>query len=108
MSGIDEQNFDVEPCGCEGFSYWIIEGHNIHLGYLNPDAWIESDFIRSVNKGYLGKHLTKDEFINKMTNFVCKGCGRDVKKGHDLFERLCSDVGRRWNVKGLKNPDDVM
>ena len=108
MSGIDEQSRDVEPCSCGKFNYWIIEGRNMRLGYLNPDAWIGSDSIRSVNKTHGLKYLTKDEFINKITSFVCKECGQDIKKGHDLFKLLYSDVSRRWDIKGPKNSDDVM
>lgn len=108
MSGIDEQNLDIESCSCGEFSYWIIEGLDMCLGYLNSDAWIGSASIRSVNKTYSSKHLTEDEFINKITSFVCKECGQVIKKGHDLFKRLYSDVSRRWDIKGPKNSDDVM
>jgi len=108
MSGIDEQSTDVTPCGCEGFDFWIIGGYNMRLGFLNPNSWVESDFIKSVNRATRLKHLSKDEFINRITNFTCEDCRRDVKKGCDLFERLCLDVRRRWDIEGLKNPDDVM
>jgi len=103
MSGIDEQ--DVMPCGCGGFQYWTINDKILRLGYLNPDAWMESDFIRSINKAIHVKSISKDKFIAKIAYFHCHSCGKLVKRGHGIFERLCSDVRTRWNMESPFLPD---
>lgn len=105
MSGIDEQDGDVMSCGCEGFRYWVINAKILTLGYLNPDAWMDSDLIRSVNKSIHAKGLSKDEYIAKIVIFYCKDCGRVIKRGNSVFERLCSDVRRRWDVVNQFLPD---
>lgn len=99
MSGIDEQDIDVMSCGCKGFRFWIINDRVLTLGYLNPDAWMDSDLIRSVNKAAHVKSLSKNEYVTKIVNFHCRDCGRIVKRGNSVFERLCSDVRRRWDVE---------
>lgn len=98
MSGIDEQDIDVEPCGCEAFQFWIIEGAYARLGFLNPNAWVDSDVVRSINKRSFVRNLSKDEFIDRIESFCCDFCRRTVKKGHNTFERLCIDVRRRWDI----------
>lgn len=98
MSGIDEQSTDVESCGCGNFQFWIIEGVHTRLGFLNPDAWINRDAIRSINKSSFVRNLSKDEFIDRIESFLCDFCRRVVKKEHNTFERLCTDVRRRWDI----------
>ena len=99
MSGIDEQDGDVTPCGCRGFEFWTIRCDRFTtMGYLNPDAFIETHPTTSVNKWTETKDLSKRDFVMKITNFHCSGCRRMVEKGCDLFEELCRDVMTRWNV----------
>jgi len=105
VSGIDEQSTDVKPCGCEEFMFWIINGLYVRIGFLNPDAWVDSDMIRSVNRRTSVMGLSKDKFINEIASFHCDSCGRVVVRGNNIFERLCTDVRRRWNIGESFLPD---
>ena len=103
MSGIDEQNRDVTPCGCEKYKYWTMfenETYSVRhlLGYLNPDSWLIGGQRKSINKLESFNRLSKDDFINKIGVFYCECCKRKVKKGDALFEKLCSDVEVRWAI----------
>lgn len=104
MSGIDEQNRDVTPCGCELFRYWTMVDENIvDLGYLNPNKWLSTGGTLSINRIGGTNSMTKDDFISKIVYFHCEWCKRNVGKGHPLFDELLSDVRTRWNIGHVWN-----
>jgi len=108
VSGIDEQNRDVTPCGCEKYRYWTMFDSNTRnsghiLGYLNPDSWLDKGYRKSVNKIDTTNRLSRDDFISKIEVFYCEFCEREVVRGNELFEKLCSDVRIRWNIEDVRD-----
>lgn len=103
MSGIDEQDRDVTPCGCENYLYWTIFGGDSRdarhlLGYLNPDSWLDKGHRASVNLLDGRDRRLKDVFIDKIGIFYCEFCEREIKRGHEMFEEMCSEVRVRWDM----------
>lgn len=104
MSGIDEQRRDVTPCGCEKYRYWTIyrgdtPSSRFLLGYLNPDSWIDAGHRASVNLLDGRDRRSKDALIDKIGIFYCEFCEREIKRGHEMFEKMCSEVRVRWGVE---------
>lgn len=107
MSGIDEQNRDVTPCGCERYKYWAMFDSSVRtvghlLGYLNPDSWLNKGYRESVNR-VDNARISKDDFISKIRLFHCEWCAREVKFGDEMFGKLCSDVRTRWDIKRVRD-----
>ena len=99
MSGIDEQDRDVTPCGCRKFLYWtILDENNDDLAYLNTDKWLEKNYTCFINRMGRAANLTKDEFINKIGSFYCEWCKRIIRKRDEMFAKLLSDVKIRWDM----------
>jgi len=108
MSGLDEQDKDATPCGCEKHRYWTIFEGSIRsarylLGYLNPDSWIYGGYRKAINRLNPSNRESKDDFVSKIGTFYCEFCEREVKKENELFERLCSDVRRRWDMGHVRD-----
>ena len=101
MSGIDEQG--MPSCGCGKFLYWSIYSRSGFIGYLNSDRWLEKGYTRALNRAHSTKRLSKDAFINIIAAFSCHMCNRTIRKGGNMFNKLCATVRARWDVERVGN-----
>jgi len=104
MSGIDEQNRDVDSCGCKRFQYWTICDDRIRIiGYMHSNSCMKKHHVKAVVRWMVAKGLSKEDFIERIASFHCHVCGRAVKKGCDMFKRLHHNVISRWDMEHVWN-----